>query len=103
MIAKKYREVCDLQEQQPTLKISLRLIRNRKGNPRTHNTPTCDEVASLIIGDDAHIERGRDIIVKHMTGELERVQETHTTLLPLQYPLIFAKGEDGFREKTPLR
>lgn len=99
----KYRQVRDYNAQHPNVTISLRLIRHRSSDPRTHNTPSCDEVAALIIGDDAHIEKGRDIVVKHVSGFLERLPETHTAILPLQYPLIFSRGEDGYQENILLR
>lgn len=39
----------------------------------------------------------RDIILEKKSGKLKRINELHPCYLPLQYPLIFPYGEDGFR------
>ncbi|CAF2069923.1 unnamed protein product [Brassica napus] len=39
----------------------------------------------------------RDIVIESTTGKLQRISELHPAYLPLQYPLIFPYGEDGFR------
>ncbi|KAL6507516.1 hypothetical protein OROGR_023711 [Orobanche gracilis] len=64
--------------------------------------PTADEVAALIVGDFDDMEHGRDVVVKMNDGFLTRIHETHTAFIPLQYPLIFPYGEDGFREDIPI-
>lgn len=101
--AKKYRQVRAYVEQGVTSNFCLRLIRHRSKDARMHNLPTCDEVAVLILGDDRTLEKGRDIIVKHRSGDLERIQETHVAFIPWQYPLLFPYDEDGFHENIPTR
>nr|VDD51523.1 unnamed protein product [Brassica oleracea] len=39
----------------------------------------------------------RDIVIESTTGKLQRISELHPAYLPLQYPLLFPYGEDGFR------
>ncbi|XP_010462780.1 PREDICTED: uncharacterized protein LOC104743390 [Camelina sativa] len=39
----------------------------------------------------------RDIVVEEKSGELQRISEIHPSYLALQYPLLFPKGEDGYR------
>ncbi|CAN7017457.1 unnamed protein product [Brassica rapa subsp. trilocularis] len=39
----------------------------------------------------------QDIILESSTGKLQRISELHPAYLPLQYPLLFPFGEDGFR------
>ncbi|XP_057432736.1 uncharacterized protein LOC130725533 [Lotus japonicus] len=63
--------------------------------------PTCDEVAALIVGDFNSEKVGRDIIVKTSDGMLQRIHETHTAFIPLQYPLMFPYGDDGYHEDIP--
>jgi len=46
---------------------------------------------------------GKDIIVKKYSGELTRLHETHTTFIPLQYPIMFPYGEDDYQEDVPIR
>jgi len=81
----------------------LRLFRHRFKDPRVYNTPIADEVATLVVGDLSTLDVGRDIIVKKVCGQLMRLHETHTCFIPLQYPLIFPYGEDGYQEDIPIR
>ena len=81
----------------------LRLFRHRFKNPRVYNTPIADEVATLVVGDLCTLDVGRDIIVKKVYSQLTRLHETHTCFIPLQYPLIFPYGEDGYHEDIPIR
>ncbi|XP_024009422.1 uncharacterized protein LOC112084504 [Eutrema salsugineum] len=39
----------------------------------------------------------RDIVIESMSGRWKRISELHPAYLPLQYPLLFPYGEDGFR------
>lgn len=102
-LAKSFRRVRDFVSQNPTTKFSIRLFRNRVKDPRIYNLPTVDEVAALIVGDLSNMEYGRDVVVQDIAGGYTRVHETHTSFLPLQYPLLFPYGEDGFQENILLR
>lgn len=101
--SKKFRQVRDYAEANPDVKFCLRLMRHNYSNSRTDNLPSCDEVAALIIGDESLIEKGRDIIVKHRSGDFERLHETHDAFIPLQYPLIFPYGERGYQEDMKIK
>jgi len=68
-----------------------------------YNTPITNEKTTLIVGDMSNMDVGRDIIVKKSSGQLFRLHETHTTFIPLQYPLIFPFGGDGYQEQIPIR
>ena len=46
---------------------------------------------------DINFQR-RDIIVKELSGTPQRIHELHPSYLPLQYPLLFPRGEDGYRD-----
>ena len=52
----------------------------------------------LIVGDIEDLNEDRDIIIQTQSGELQRIHELHPLYLPLQYPLIFATGQDGYIE-----
>ncbi|MCI20773.1 ATP-dependent DNA helicase PIF1, partial [Trifolium medium] len=70
--AKSYRKVRDYAENHGNnTEFSLRLIRNRSKDARMHNLPVADEVAALIVGDEANIEAGRDLIVCKSSGKLK--------------------------------
>jgi len=72
-------------------------------DPRVYNTPSSNETVVLIVGDFSNMDVGRDIIVKKVCGDLSRLHETHTAFIPLQYPLMFPYGEDGYQENIPIR
>ncbi|KAL5122957.1 ATP-dependent DNA helicase PIF1 [Glycine soja] len=79
--------VCDLK---------LKLISDRQTDGRLYNLPNASEVAALIVGDE-HTTNNRDIIIEKQTGMLQRINELHPAYLPLQYPLLYPHGEDGYK------
>ncbi|PNX92502.1 ATP-dependent DNA helicase PIF1 [Trifolium pratense] len=97
-LAKAYRKVKDALESSSfkDSQLSLRLYRHREKDSRMHNIPTADEVAGLIIGDFDDSNIGRDIIVNEREFGLTRIHETHVLFLPMQYPLLFPRGENGW-------
>ncbi|KAK7354399.1 hypothetical protein VNO80_19860 [Phaseolus coccineus] len=103
VLAKSFRRVRDLSLQDTPSDFTLRLFRNRLKDPRVYNMPSSNEIAALIVGDFANMDVGRDIIVKKFSGDLSRLHETHTAFIPLQYPLMFPYGEDGYQENIPIR
>ncbi|KAL8539318.1 hypothetical protein ACS0TY_001078 [Phlomoides rotata] len=74
----------------------MRLIEKRTGDGRTHNLPTTSEVVALIPGDiDKNMEK-RDVVLQLRDEFLQRISELHPCYVPLQYPLLFPYGEDGY-------
>ncbi|KAL5185024.1 ATP-dependent DNA helicase PIF1 [Glycine soja] len=76
--------------------LKMKLISQRQTDERLYNLPTTTEVAALIVGDE-HSADKRDIIIEKQSGLLKRIHELHPAYLPLQYPLLYPKGEDGYR------
>ncbi|XP_057414959.1 uncharacterized protein LOC130709848 [Lotus japonicus] len=99
VLAKSFRKVRDHVEVFDSNQVALRLFRNRVHDPNTYNLPSVDEVAALIVGDFDSSDCGRDIVLRTVEGTLQRIYETHSCFLPLQYPLLFPYGEEGFAEK----
>lgn len=83
----------------PNLKI--RLIGRRDYDGRTYNLPTASEVAALIVGDITGNSDKRDMVVQTRGGILKPISELHPSYLPIQYPLLFLSGEDGYRVDIP--
>ncbi|KAH9605570.1 hypothetical protein KSS87_016782 [Heliosperma pusillum] len=81
--------------------VSIRLISKRDTDGRTYNRPTTSEVAGLIEGDIGPNMEKRDIIVQKENGRLQRISELQPLYTPLQYPLLFPFGEDGYRLDIP--
>jgi len=94
---KSYRTVRDtmLQNDAPTVK--LRILGKRGYDGRRYNLPTASEVAALVVGDYDAADFERDVVVEEQSGLLKRISVFEPSYLPLQYPLIFSRGEDGFR------
>ncbi|XP_076953594.1 uncharacterized protein LOC143627715 [Bidens hawaiensis] len=103
VLVKTYRMARDFCNEQPDKELKLRLIYNREKDGRTYNLPTSSEVAALIVGDIEESYEPRDIVVRKIGGNLEYLNELHPSYMPLQYPLIFINGEDGYRIKIKHR
>ncbi|XP_028767101.1 uncharacterized protein LOC114724813 [Neltuma alba] len=78
--------------------LKLCLLSSRAHDGRTYNLPSASEVAALIVGDIDMTFNVRDIIVEEQSGRPQRINELHPAYLPLQYPLLFPYGEDGYRD-----
>ncbi|KAL4391399.1 hypothetical protein AHAS_Ahas03G0241200 [Arachis hypogaea] len=74
-----------------------------RADPRVYSEPTVAEIAGLIVSNFDASDAGRDIVVQSKNGYLQRIHETHTCYWPLQYPLLFPYGEDGYQEDIPYR
>jgi len=94
---KTYRTVRDKMKENNSPTIRLRLLGKRNRDGRRYNLPTASEVAALIVGDFENSDFDRDIVVEEQSGLLQRISIFDPTYFPLQYPMLFPKGEDGFR------
>ena len=63
---------------------------------RQYIQPTANKVAALIVGEDTGHVTHRDIVLVTRDGNLKRISETHPSYMPLQYPLLFPYGTDGW-------
>ncbi|CAN1823223.1 hypothetical protein LINPERHAP1_LOCUS30289 [Linum perenne] len=70
---------------------------------REYELPTVDEEAGLIVDETGEDTFQPDIVVQYLTNSLERVNYTHTSLIALQYPILFPYGEDGWHGNILLR
>jgi hypothetical protein len=83
--------------------ISMRIYCDRTCDPHRYNHPTASDVAGIMIGDGFDVNpSNRDIILKLHDGNLQRIAETHPSYDPLQYILLFPKGDDGWHLNIPL-
>ncbi|XP_076890883.1 uncharacterized protein LOC143542108 [Bidens hawaiensis] len=97
VLVKTYRKARDSLQENPHIDLKLRLIANRQKDGRTYNLPTTSEVAALIVGDISDSLQPLDILVTTMGGKIIPISELHPSYAPLQYPIIFINGEDGYR------
>ncbi|XP_071699877.1 uncharacterized protein [Rutidosis leptorrhynchoides] len=97
LLVKKFRMARDkfaMNEMEP---IQIKLIGSPDKDGRTHNLPTADEVAAIIVGDIDGTADKRDIILEKRSRKFRRISEFHIRYLALQYPLLFPYAEDGYR------
>ncbi|XP_028779075.1 uncharacterized protein LOC114735542 [Neltuma alba] len=99
-LVKKYRMASEILRQDNTAEVRIRLLRESTNRSRNYELPTASEVAALIVEDFDESYSNRDIIIEKKAGSLKRVHELHRSYLPLQYPLIFHYGNNGFIPKT---
>ncbi|XP_019188283.1 PREDICTED: uncharacterized protein LOC109182587 [Ipomoea nil] len=98
VLVKSFRMAMSELDINPCAEVKIKLLGKRTRDARTYNVPQVSEVAALIVGDlDTSIEE-RDIIVQSKGGQLQRITELNPSYLPLQYPILFPYGEDGYRE-----
>ncbi|KAF7826876.1 uncharacterized protein G2W53_018040 [Senna tora] len=102
-LVKVFRSVKDHPSASNSDNLRLKLIKKRHSDARVYNLPTTDEIAALIVGDFDIANGERDIIVQKRYGTLQRIDELHPLYLPMQYPLLFPFGEDGYRQDTLFR
>jgi len=83
------------------LDVTIRIIQAREG--RQYITPTANEVAGLLVGDETKNFGCRDEIIQKRDGILQRINEAHPSYMALQYPLLFPYGTDGWSQDIPRR
>ncbi|KAL7096997.1 hypothetical protein ACP275_10G115200 [Erythranthe tilingii] len=103
VLAQSYRVVRDRFSNDGHQGVKLRLVKSCSPDGRTYNLPNASEIAGLIVGDFDTQEGVRDIVVETRSNKLQRISELHPLYLPLQYPLLFPYGEDGYRDDISLR
>ncbi|KAK9286855.1 hypothetical protein L1049_015261 [Liquidambar formosana] len=72
---------CQLLDINQVQDLRIRILESRCGNWRQYVHPTSDEVVALM--------------------RLQRISEIHPSYMPLEYPLLFPYGEDGWRIGIP--
>lgn len=78
--------------------LKMILLANRESDGRTYNLPSAPEVAALVVGDEGVEIQVRDVVLESKDGDVQHINELHPSYLPLQYPLLFPFGEDGYRD-----
>ncbi|XP_019183654.1 PREDICTED: uncharacterized protein LOC109178476 [Ipomoea nil] len=98
VLVKSFRMAMSELNSNPCAEVKIKLLGKRTKDARTYNLSQVSEVAALIVGDlDTSIGE-RHIVVQTKGGKLQRISELNPSYLPLQYPLLFPYGEDGYRE-----
>jgi len=90
----------------PTEEVHICIIADRtlgNGDVHHYNAPTANKVGMIIPGEPGEV-RNRDVIVQCRYGSgLQRMNKLAPSYDPLQYPLLFLAGEDGWSENLRLQ
>ncbi|XP_073119840.1 uncharacterized protein [Henckelia pumila] len=87
----------------PSIKdVTLQICKNAGVDQRCYNNPTPDQVAAIWIeGNNPNIPYDRDIILHGSDGQKHRIKHYFGCYDPLQYPLLFPSGENGWHQNIP--
>ena len=88
------RRVRDTCGHTPPTELTMRILDTRALDGRQYNWPTTNEVVALLVGSIASQGSHRDIVLHTISGQLQRINETHPSYMASQYPLLFPFGED---------
>lgn len=76
-------------------KIIIRADKKPSGeHEKRYNAPIIDETAVVMIGIECE---SRDIVIFKRDSSLKYISATHRSYDPLQYPIIFWNGDDGYQ------
>ncbi|KAK1361035.1 hypothetical protein POM88_045509 [Heracleum sosnowskyi] len=93
-IYKQLRERYPISQQ---IHVTLRLLERRSTDGRFVNLIGRNDYEFAGLAVDHDLASHRDIIVQYKQGGLQRITELHPCFMSLQYPLLFPRGEDGYR------
>jgi len=68
---------------------------NLQQDQRTHNLPTAEEIAVIILEKRVHYAMdNRNVILRARGGQLQRISQNSSSYAALHYVLLFPKGEN---------
>ena len=95
------KEIFEQQANPSNIKIVINESKRPLGeHSRRYNSPVSDEIAVLMPNDNTS---NRDIVLHYRDGGLQHISELHRSYDPLQYPLLFPHGTDGWHVKLKLQ
>ena len=95
------KEVFEQHDSPSNIKIVINENKRPSGeHSRRYNSPVSDEIAVLMPNDNVN---NRDIVLHYRDGGLLRISELHRSYDPLQYPLLFPHGTDGWHINLKLQ
>lgn len=91
-----FRRARDAFHADPDFKFKIKLVAPFKKDGSQYATGECPEVVGLIVGEQDQLAVGFEIIVQYKGGKLKHIDMLHPSYMPLQYPILFPYGEDGY-------
>ncbi|XP_073121078.1 uncharacterized protein [Henckelia pumila] len=80
--------------------LRLHISKNVSLDQRCYNNPSADQVAAIWVegNDDTNIPYDRDIVARARDGQTHQIRHYYGCYDPLQYPLFFPYGENGWQQ-----
>ena len=99
-----FRQVRDLlRNVGESAEISMQIYCDRSHDTCRYNVSATSDVAAVMVGDGYEIKpSNQDIVLNLRDGTLRRISELHPSYDPLQYVLLFLRGNDGWHLDIPL-
>ena len=95
------KEIFEQQDSSTNIKIVINENKRPSGeHSRRYNSPVNDEIAVLMPNDNIS---NRDVVLHYRDGGLRHISELHRSYDPLQYPLLFPHGTDGWHVNLKLQ
>ena len=91
--ARVYRSASERMRRNDDLTVVLR--GDLGADPRRYNNPTDNHIAAITPNNE-YVRQAREIVLNTRDGRLHRISELHHSYVPLQYPLLFPRGESGW-------
>ena len=95
------KEIFEQQDNPTNVKVVISEAKRPIGeHSRRYNSPLSDDVGILMPNDTIN---NRDIMLPYRDGGLRHISELHRSYDPLQYPLLFPHGTDGWHINLKLQ
>ena len=89
-----------LRNYNPANDVEVRLRLTPGLDRQRYKLPMADEVAVILLGN--HSTEPRNIVLQLRCGPLHHISDLHPAYAPLQYPLLFPRGENGWYPEMKL-
>ena len=90
------KEIFEQQNSQTNIKTVINENKRPSGeHSRRYNSPVSDEIAVLMPNENMS---NKDVVLHYRDGGLRHISELHRSYDPLQYPLLFPHGTDGWHD-----
>ncbi|CAN1170073.1 ATP-dependent DNA helicase PIF1 [Linum perenne] len=83
--------------------VKIKLLAKLNSDIFQHDLPVVGELAILVVDETGGVTHQPDVMVQHLSNEMERVSFYHPNLMALQYLILFPYGEDGWHPTIMLR
>ncbi len=91
-----YRTAKERLDSEEHISLCLKTVNTPHLDQRRYNHPTASEVAIIMVGTGEDGATERDLMVQAYDGNFHSVFYLKSFYIPLRYPIIFARGEQGW-------